>query len=424
MAFRVHIIGSVIAWITLLAGFFPSHAMASQRCEFIVEIASFDGLPQTSKPGEVVRVAWELVDVNDCGWPDGMQLVFTDGERMSGPNERDLPRPNRGDPLKVSFDVEAPDEEGEHTGTWQLAQDGRVFGPRLFVLLLVVSDMDDFVEPLPDDQLPSDGVLIGSVVPETYMVTASEGTTLAMGEHGTSTVFCPDGVVVGGGWLLTGTAYGAKVYTSWRLDEDQGNGWIVSASNPSFLQATLWARAICLRNTTGETFTQAYWGLNVDPGETAEGSVPCPNGSVLTGGGFMIGSSSPGLELRLSGPKFEGEGAPINEWSLQVHNAGDSLKSAAQQAVCLTGVSAFNYRADSMSVAVLPINAWGPIPGYAVASCPAGTLPGSGGMSVLGDNNFNWPSSGLAGNGWMASGENPNITIYSMYSTVTCLLFP
>jgi hypothetical protein len=113
-----------------------------------------------------------------------------------------------------------------------------------------------------------------------------------------------------------------------------------------------------------------------------------------------------------------------DEWAIEVYNAGDSLKSVAQQAVCLTGVSASNTMPDISQVAVLPINAWGPVPSYAVSSCPGGTMPSSGGMSVLGDVTLNSPSSGMAGNGWMVSAENPNLGIYSMYSMVNCLSFP
>jgi hypothetical protein len=122
-----------------------------------------------------------------------------------------------------------------------------------------------------------------------------------------------------------------------------------------------------------------------------------------------------GLQLRGNGPT-----AGVNEWELTVYNESAAGKSAIHRAICLTGAQASNSMASSDYVDVMP-QAEGNVPGYAVASCPGGSLVSSGGLGITG---FNYYGSGMAGSGgWIVSALNPFISANTLVARATCLWF-
>lgn len=431
---------STIAWIAigfillLALALFPQDASAAQRCDFQVQLSSESKTPASLAPGEIFHKSFKLVDKNACGWPSGLQLVFVDGDHMSGPKERDLRSPKAGESLEVNFDLQAPTGAGEYQGVWQLAAEGRTFGPRLVVKVLVVTPTATPTQALAnpgseptatppdlanpgsgDGEGPGGGLPEGVPGPETVLEMAEDWTTVPAGGIAFSSVQCSEGVVTGGGWTLVGASYDPRVYRSRMAN----NGWIVSARNESDTDVTLKAYAVCLKNTQGTIFEMTQL-VDVPQNDFTYDTIQCPANSVRTGGGFDVYAYN-GMDIQVSSADSETSG-----WLMRVINHHFIPESAMNTIVCLQGVISTTSveKSDDFQVGYMLDQVF---PGHGVVACPAGKLASSGGFGY--SDFIYFESILMANNTWSVLAMNPKVTPANetppyMYASVNCLSFP
>lgn len=68
--------------------------------------------------------SWRLKNTGTCTWNPNYELVFSSGDRMSGPKSQDLDTyVEPGEYVDIVIDLEAPDESGTYKGYWKLQSD-------------------------------------------------------------------------------------------------------------------------------------------------------------------------------------------------------------------------------------------------------------------------------------------------------------
>ena len=100
-----------------------------------VDVTIPDGTAMT--PGQEFVKTWKIKNTGICAWGDGYGLVYTYGDKMSG-----VPVPvglvEVGQEVEVSVNFKAPDQIGEYTSAWQMANaKGITFGKAIFVKIIV-----------------------------------------------------------------------------------------------------------------------------------------------------------------------------------------------------------------------------------------------------------------------------------------------
>lgn len=87
--------------------------------------------PNTAvKPEEYFVKMWRIKNSGDCTWSTAYELVFVDGDQMSGPDRVPFPHPVApGETIDLRLDLFGPLTLYSHTGKWMLrAEDGSLFG--------------------------------------------------------------------------------------------------------------------------------------------------------------------------------------------------------------------------------------------------------------------------------------------------------
>jgi hypothetical protein len=98
------------------------------RATFIQDVTIPDGTDL--EPGESFTKTWRLRNAGSCTWNSSYELLFKDGDAMSGPASKDLSGSvSPGETVDISVDLKAPNSEGDYKGFWWLRSDaGIVFG--------------------------------------------------------------------------------------------------------------------------------------------------------------------------------------------------------------------------------------------------------------------------------------------------------
>jgi hypothetical protein len=95
---------------------------------FVADVSAPDGTKL--QPGTHFTKTWRLQNVGACTWNADYDLIYADGDRLSGAKTVSLNvRVKPGQTVDVSVDLVAPSEPGEYKGWWQLRNaDGERFG--------------------------------------------------------------------------------------------------------------------------------------------------------------------------------------------------------------------------------------------------------------------------------------------------------
>jgi hypothetical protein len=98
------------------------------RATFIQDVTIPDGTDL--EPGESFTKTWRLRNAGSCTWNSNYELLFKEGDAMSGPASKDLSGSvSPGETVDISVDLKAPSSEGDYKGFWWLRSDaGIVFG--------------------------------------------------------------------------------------------------------------------------------------------------------------------------------------------------------------------------------------------------------------------------------------------------------
>jgi hypothetical protein len=83
---------------------------------------------------EVFTKTWRLRNTGSCAWGSGYRLVFIEGDQMGGPASVRVPETPPGDSADVSVVLEAPSDDAQFTGVWQMCvNETECFGDRIRV---------------------------------------------------------------------------------------------------------------------------------------------------------------------------------------------------------------------------------------------------------------------------------------------------
>jgi hypothetical protein len=75
-------------------------------------------------PNESFTKTWRLKNVGTCTWNTNYELVFYDGDKMSGPSTKNLTQSVApGEQADISVDLKAPGSGGTYKGTWRIRDD-------------------------------------------------------------------------------------------------------------------------------------------------------------------------------------------------------------------------------------------------------------------------------------------------------------
>ncbi len=330
--------------------FTPSQDFSAAPChraKFLDDITIPDDWE--TGPGSIFTKTWQMQNIGSCAWDSGYSLVFDHGDRMEAPDSQPLSADivPSGGTIKISVDLVAPEEEGAYQGFFKIrGSDGSPFG------IGANADVAFWVKIVVKEGLPSLGP------PESKYVIA-EG-TLEAGRSDSVKAVCPDG------WVATGGGFSAPQDLPVTSQNMEDNGWIVWAFNPNSSGRALTAIAVCLNlpNATTRQVNQGSQSVMGNGGQASD-SVSCPGGSVLTGGGFVLGGK--GLLTPVRSIRSD------NGWTVSVINTGNSRADFTARAVCLSGVPA-----DALSVTA-SVEVKPGASGSVLAVCPAGRVVTGGG---------------------------------------------
>jgi multidrug efflux pump subunit AcrA (membrane-fusion protein) len=88
-------------------------------------------------PGALINKTWVFRNTGTCTWRPDYQLLFTGGDRMSGPESLPLGRyVAPGANVIIALDLTAPADEGSYYGSWQLQNE---LGQKLYDVWVDIS---------------------------------------------------------------------------------------------------------------------------------------------------------------------------------------------------------------------------------------------------------------------------------------------
>jgi hypothetical protein len=116
---------------------------AHPRAQFVGDVTLRDG--SSYYPGLTVEKTWALKNIGESQWPRGVKLLFLSGD-LAPESVKEVPRAEPGATVQVSALIKMPLSPKQYTGYYRLTtEDGRKFGPRFWVDLIVI--------PLPEQQV-------------------------------------------------------------------------------------------------------------------------------------------------------------------------------------------------------------------------------------------------------------------------------
>ncbi|MCJ7825919.1 MAG: NBR1-Ig-like domain-containing protein [Anaerolineales bacterium] len=151
------------------------------RAVFVNDVTIPDGTLLAK--GESFTKTWRLRNTGSCSWNSSYQLIFKEGDSMSGPASKSLTGGTvaPGQTVDISVDLKAPNSNGEYRGDWLIRSDaGIVFGigtggDVAFYLEIKVAEPTATPYPI----LASDGDLD---LDQTYAVDLDTGSVGATGD--------------------------------------------------------------------------------------------------------------------------------------------------------------------------------------------------------------------------------------------------
>jgi hypothetical protein len=326
---------------------------------------------------------WQVNNNGTCDWI-GYQIIHTSGDLLGANSPQALPVVSAGSNANISVDMVAPTTPGTYSGVWRIrTESGEIFGPELTITIVIPQPPTDTPVPTPTSTLTPTPTFTATT-PAISVDQLFEVISISAGSTGNTTVNCPSGsVVVSGGFAGSS---GVRIYHS-MMD---GNGWRVYGYNTSGSSKNMTVYATCLFNSGG-TSSQVLEQENINANDITNIDVACPGGSVVTGGGWVIGSTTP-VEIYNSTRSDNG-------WQIYVNNTGGDTPLVNAYAVCLSGVSGSTSQVFQSGVDVLAGST-----AHGEKACPSGTYVTGGGFATdLGVIIYN---TSLSDNGWQNYARN------------------
>ncbi|MFL7867559.1 MAG: NBR1-Ig-like domain-containing protein [Anaerolineales bacterium] len=103
---------------------------------WVADITVPDGTEMT--PGQDFVKTWKVRNTGSCTWGTGYSAIFAYGEKMSGVAEPMTSAVAPGEEVEISVRFKAPDNAGEYSTYWRLANASSIpFGENIFMLIVV-----------------------------------------------------------------------------------------------------------------------------------------------------------------------------------------------------------------------------------------------------------------------------------------------
>jgi hypothetical protein len=325
-----------------------AQASCANDADFIEHVT----IPANAKlsAGSNFTKIWRVKNTGTCDWFD-YKITLVSGELLGAQSPKELPRVNAGNNADLVINMVAPIDPGTYLSVWRMmAVDGSIFGPELIVNIIV---------PQPPTATPTATSTITPTATITATATSTTTPTLTPTQtrtptitptftltstlpllqieveqvnalvnippqnNGNALVNCPLGsTVISGGYYAP---EGVRIWQTTIKD----NGWQVYGRNNTDASLAISAYAICMSGTWG-TIWQELNQVYVNPNTSSNLEAVCPTASVVTGGGWIIGSSND-IEIHQSSPMTNG-------WQINVKNNGAQANLVNVYAFCLRNV--------------------------------------------------------------------------------------
>jgi len=253
------------------------------------------------------------------------------------------------------------------------------------------------------------GVTVAAGTPPAGYAIVSSSFTAPPGVQTAASVTCPAPTMPqGGGAYVGGVSLGDYIDSSY----PSGSSWSAAVTNASSTATQVWA--VCANPQPG--YTQVASAAIANPTMTqSSGSVGCPSGTRLLGGGASVSSTSSLVSLNSSYPTG-------THWNVVVNNADPSTANTFKAyAVC----SHYSLAATGYTIVVGAAvdNPAGRQTGTGFLSCPSGDSVLGGGLSssvasTTVDINTTYP--GLSGGGWQSWENNGSAADDTMTPYAIC----
>ena len=104
--------------------------------KWVADVTVPDGTEMT--PGQDFVKTWKVRNTGSCTWGTGYSAIFAYGEKMSGVAEPMTSAVAPGEEVEISVRFKAPDNAGEYSTYWRLANASSIpFGENIFMLIVV-----------------------------------------------------------------------------------------------------------------------------------------------------------------------------------------------------------------------------------------------------------------------------------------------
>ena len=101
-----------------------------------VDVSVPDGTEMT--PGQDFVKTWRIKNTGTCTWGSGYSVIFSFGDKMSGVAEPLTAAVTPNEEVEVSVRFKAPQEAGQYSSTWRMANaNNSPFGETFYVLIVV-----------------------------------------------------------------------------------------------------------------------------------------------------------------------------------------------------------------------------------------------------------------------------------------------
>ncbi len=340
---------------------------------------------------------WQVNNNGTCDWI-GYELILTSGDLLGAGSPQALPVISMGNNANISVDMAAPASPGTYNSIWRIRSDeGEFFGPELMLSITVPQLPTETPSPTPTSTLtptPTFTATTPAVSVELYY----DLTSIAAGAIGSTTVNCPAGSVVTSGGFAG--ANGVRIYNSTM----NGNGWRVYGFNNTGSSRNITVYATCLFNTGGTT-DFVLEQQNVAANDYTHFEMSCPGGTIVTGGGWVIGSTT---SVEIYNSTRSGNG-----WQIYVNNTSGDTPLVNAYAICLSGASGSTAQVSQSGVSVPA----GDI-AHGEKACPGGTYATGGGFATnLGVIIYN---TSFSDNGWQNYARNTTGSNLTLNTYATC----
>ena len=104
--------------------------------KWVADVTYPDGTEVT--PGQDFVKTWKIKNTGSCTWGTGYSVIFAYGEKMSGVSEPFTATVAPNEEVEISVRFKAPDNTGQYSSVWRMANAGTSpFGENFFVLIVV-----------------------------------------------------------------------------------------------------------------------------------------------------------------------------------------------------------------------------------------------------------------------------------------------